>query len=721
MRQIKLDHIFDCDLGGTTVRYTRCPRSGIVEFSCFPSALKNRLAPQRELDAGPHIDGLPAFWKPQYAHQPEWLVQFKLAGSPEPGGHQAERSLRGASDLWTLKFEDLNLHESPNGDVKIITQFVHPRCFQLCHVLRWRKGEPFFWVHTEFQNLTSEAATLDYLPSFSLGGVSPFHPGEAAEQLRLHRFHAAWSAEGRHESRLLEDLQLERSWVGFSRRIERFGQIGSLPVRQFFPWAALEDTAANVMWGVQLSAPGSWHLEVGRCKDKVTLSGGLPSRDFGEWWKIVEPGQTFATPPAVLACVQGDLDDLCAALTASQIEAADRQPARDHSLPVTFNEWCSSWGNPTHDVVMKTARRLAETRARILVIDDGWAEKPEGQGVQFNGDWNVNLKRFPGGLKPTCDAIRALGLIPGLWFELEATTEGTKAFSLLDRHLRRNGRLVQIGSRHFWDLRDQLTQEYLAEKVIERLRADGFGYLKIDYNETLPAGVDGAESPGEGLQQQLAAVQQFIARIRGELPEILIENCSSGGHRLEPSFQALCAMGSFSDAHETPAIPIIAANLHRLILPRQSQIWCVVHAADSLQRLRYGLAATLLGRVCLSGELHSLNAEQFSEIQTALNFYAAVAPVIRDGRSRIHRAMGASWNEPRGWQAVVRHTPQAALVVIHAFDSDQPPAPQITLSTGNWRVASQYGDAAEASVDGNMLQVADMKPFSGGAILLQAV
>ncbi len=712
----------DFDLGGTTVRYTRCPRSGIVEFSCFPTALKARLATQRELDSGPHIDGLPARWKPQYAHQPEWLVQFKLAGTPEPALHQAGRSLRGSSDLAGLSFRSLNARELSEGGMEIITTLAHVRGFQLCQVLRWQAGRPFFQIHTEFHNATAVPLTLEYLPSFSLGGLTPFHPGEASEQLRLHRFRSAWSGEGRHEARLLEELQLERSWSGASRRIERFGQAGSLPVREFFPWAAIEDTAVGVMWGVQLSAPGSWHLEAGRCKDKVTLSGGLPCRDFGEWWKIIGPGESFASPPGVLACVHGEVSDLCAALTAAQVEAADQQPAWDHSLPMIFNEWCSSWGEPTHDDIVATAQRLAQTRTRILVIDDGWAEKPAGQGIQFNGDWVVDTKKFPNGLKPACDAIRALGLIPGLWFELEAATKGTKAFALLDRHLRRDGKVVQVGSRHFWNLRDLLTQAYLAEKVITRLREDGFGYLKVDYNETLPGGVDGAESPGEGLRQHLQAVQQFLTHIRRELPDLLIENCSSGGHRLEPSFQALCAMGCFSDSHETISIPIIAANLHYLILPRQSQVWCVIHASDTRQRLRYGLAATLLGRMCLSGDLQELSSEQLAEIKQSQAFYESAAPVIRDGRSRIYRAMSASWNHPRGWQAVVRHTENKALLVAHTFGMETPATLEVPLPPGEWKLAVTYGDwpglpGADTPLRGSLM-LPRMPGFTGAAALL---
>ena len=97
-------------------------------------------------------------------------------------------------------------------------------------------------------------------------------------------------------------------------------------------------------------------------------------------------------------------------------------------------------------------------------------------------------------------------------------------------------------------------------------------------------------------------MQRFIARLRTEMPELVIENCSSGGHRLEPSMLALTSLSSFSDAHETLDIPIIAADLSRLVWSAQKQIWAVVRESDSLERVCYSLAATFLGRMCLSGD-----------------------------------------------------------------------------------------------------------------------
>lgn len=712
-------------MGTMIARYMMCARSGVVEFQCLPAGTEDRVVEGRKLSTGPHVEGLPPAWQVhQHAHDPEWLVQCHVAGVPETRGFQLGLSMRGSEALSGLKFDRQEAVTDEEG-LRVATHVVHTDGFRLIHQLQWQLGDSFFKVWTECVHEGADPITLEYLPSFSMGGLTPYDEAEAPERLFLHRFRSCWSAEGRHERRSLEVLNLERSWAGYGRRSKRFGQVGSMPIRGFFPWMGLEDAEAGVMWGVQLAAPGSWHLELSRLKDRVVMSGGLPSRDMGEWWKTLNPGESFVTPVAVLACVQGDVDDLCHALLGAQ-ERAAVPPEADRSLPMVFNEWCTSWGEPTHADVVDTARKLSDTLTKIIVIDDGWATKPKGQGIQFNGDWVVDTEKFPGGLKATTDEIRALGMIPGLWFEMEVATKGTKAYELSEYLLSRGGKVVEVGSRHFWDFRNEKTVGVLAERVIRRLKDDGFGYLKIDYNETLPAGLDGDDSPGEELRKHLAGVQAFIQKIQTEIPGILVENCSSGGHRLEPTFMGICAMGSFSDAHETWSIPIIAANLQRLILPRQSQIWCVLHPRDSLSRIRYGLAATFLGRMAISGEVKDLKPEQMEVLKDAQAFLEGCREIVRDGKSRLYRGMGESWNTPRGWQAVTRVRGDGAelMVVVHMFGgegelSSEIPLPEIPLPEGSWRIEKSFGlDVGPESKLSGVWRPRGCAAFSGFALRL---
>jgi alpha-galactosidase len=558
------------------------------------------------------------------------------------------------------------------------------------------------------------------LASFSLSGLTPFDLADAPERLAAHRIRSAWSSEGRIESRLLEELQLERSWTGHAPMSERFGQVGSQPVRGFFPFVALEDTAAGVCWGVQLEIASSWQLEVYRRHDDACISGGIADREFGHWWKTVEPGGSFTTPKAAVAVVSGDIEDLCHSLTSLQERAALLQPSIENELPMVFNEWCSSWGKPTRDNLLATADRLAGTRTRYLVIDDGWAEKI-GEGIQQNGDWNVNLTAFPGGLAAICADIRSKGFIPGLWFEFEVCTEGTKAWLKTDHHLHRDGEVLRVGTRRFWDFRDPWTFEYLGEKVIRLLKDNGFGYMKVDYNETVGIGVDGTESPGENLRLHVLGVQEFFREVRRQIPDIIIENCSSGGHRLEPSMMAVCGMGSFSDAHETTDIPIIAANLQRVILPRQSQVWAVLRKGDSRQRLCYSLAATFLGRMAISGDLAELSQEQFAVLRLAQDFYHSVVPVIRNGKSRRFGSSGPSYRHPRGWQAVRRESGDGRkiLLVVHSFADAPEDTLSVPLPAGRWKLAAGFNPPAGIELSPGMVSLGSLPDFTGCALVLE--
>jgi alpha-galactosidase len=188
--------------------------------------------------------------------------------------------------------------------------------------------------------------------------------------------------------------------------------------------------------------------------------------------------------------------------------------------------------------------------------------------------------------------------------------------------LSRDGYSVTAGGRRFLDMRKEEVWNYLDKKVLNLLRDSGFGYIKIDYNETIGAGVDGADSLGEGLRQSVEGTHKYFSHLADEMPDLVIENCSSGGHRLEPSFMELASMASFSDAHECNCIPLIAANLHRLIKPQQSQIWAVIRANADVHRINFLLTASYLGRLCLSGEIFDLSDEQWAVVQGGIDFTA---------------------------------------------------------------------------------------------------
>ena len=117
------------------------------------------------------------------------------------------------------------------------------------------------------------------------------------------------------------------------------------------------------------------------------------------------------------------------------------------------------------------------------------------------------------------DAIHNAGMKAGIWFEFEmAGRDEPDCFTKTDWLLTRDGQPITAGDRRFWDMRKPEVQEYLAHRVIDFLRSNGIDYMKVDYNETIGLGCDGAESLGEGLYEQILASQHFLPASAASCP-----------------------------------------------------------------------------------------------------------------------------------------------------------------------------------------------------------
>ena len=541
-------------------------------------------------------------------------------------------------------------------------------------------------VTTTVQNGGKEPLSMEMLTSVLLKDIKAD---------RIHRLLSFWSAEGKHKVDTIKDLDLEHSWSGHGVRVLKFGNLGTMPVRSFFPFVAVEDSDSGTFTAVMLYAPSSWQMEVlVKEGDVVSISGGLADRDFGHWTKKLMPGESYVAPKALFA-VGNSLEDVCDKLVKAQ--NPDISPADNH-MGIVFNEYCTTWGNPTIDNLKKLADKIAGKGIQYLVMDSGWYGKcgEEGYWWDYRGDWSINKKRFPNGLKELSDYIRDKGMIPGIWFEFENTSQKAPSFYENDHLVKKDGVPLTVGNVHFLDMEDSWVKEHLKQNVINTLKDNNFGYIKVDYNDTMGMGCDGPEGMGENLRQKVLATQSFFKEMKREIPDLVIENCSSGGHRLEPSFMELASMASFSDAHECLSLPIIAANVQRVIKPSQSQIWAVMRAKDSDERLWYSICATFLGRMGLSGDVYDLSDHQWDILDKGMDFYRKVSDIIRDGKTTVISCSADSYNEPAGSQLVIRELGNKALIVYHRFEKSndlEKYAAEQGIDLNCYTVLEKYGEA----------------------------
>lgn len=338
------------------------------------------------------------------------------------------------------------------------------------------------------------------------------------------------------------------------------------------------------------------------------------------------------------------------------------------------------------------------------------------------GDYNVSDALFPDGLDKTVALIKEAGMKPGIWFEIDNIGSAAKAYHDTEHQLKRDGYPITTYSRRFWDMTDPYVIEYLSDKVIKTLKDYDFSYMKMDYNDTIGIGCDGYESLGEGLRVNMEASVNFIKKIKEEVPGIILENCASGGHKLEPLMMSLTSMASFSDAHETEEIPIVAANLHRAILPRQNQIWAVIRKTDSLKRIAYSVANTFLGRMCLSGDVTELTVEQWEVIDKGMAFYKKISPIIKNGFTHRIGPKITSERHPNGYQVVFRVGDNGeAYVLIHTFYGEVPEYIEVELPKDtSFEISDVYSDEeANVFIQDNVLKYKTEKEMRAVAVYLK--
>ena len=582
------------------------------------------------------------------------------------------------------------------------------------HVLNYSERTGVFTSYIVYENASGEMRTLEMLESLSLSGiVAPSAAVKSTVGLQLHRMTSAWSRECRLKTDAFSCLGLDMSWGRYGVKVEKWGQIGSMPNRGYFPFAAIEDGDADITWGVMQEAPYSWQMEVYEEKESCSLSCGMGDYEFAHWRKDSPAGGTFTTPRAFFTVKRGGVNAVCNAFVHEQ-DARLSVPASEEEMPVLFNEYCTTWGVPSEENITAILKAIEPFPIGIFVIDCGWY-KPDDKGwCNAIGDWKESRLLFPDGIAAVVRRIREAGKIGGIWFEFENAGRDSEYFYDEDRMLKRDGKVITSKNRRFLDLREPEVVAYLSERLLTFMKDNGFHYIKIDYNDTYGMGCDGAESLGEGGRQVAEESLVWLEKLKEAVPDIVIENCSSGGSRIEPLRMSMVSMCSFSDAHECAEIPLVAANVSRIVPARQSQIWAVLRDKDTPSRTVYSLCAAMMGRICLSGDVLAMSEEKVRLIGEGLSFYQKIKHIVRDGDIRAVDCTVEYYRKPVGRQVYVKELGGERLVIVHFLDC----AEELSLPMAGYRLESAFTDLI-FSADGELK--IEGKPFTAGAFLLARV
>lgn len=411
------------------------------------------------------------------------------------------------------------------------------------------------------------------------------------------------------------------------------------------PYAFLREENGAWHW-YAVCWPGNWRLtftEGGRvifAMDEDMLSGTLA------------PGETLPLPQALTADGGDSRDALCRDVCAYLRDTLP--PTRLRPEEISWNHW---WryedAEITEDVVLRNARAAAELGLTQVVLDAGWFGDADGEShwTRLRGDWErVNHRRFPHGLAWLAEQIHGLGLRFGLWVE----PEGMGADSRLrgehpEWEALRDGKPLQepclcLGA--------EGAAEHVYEQLARLIRLTKADWVKLDFNVNPGLGCnrgDHGHAPGMGLYSHVTAYMALLNRLRETFPGLVVENCASGGMRMDLCTLAHTDVCFLSDPDETPHSLQVFLSLSFLpperllhwawsdtrLYPDGSRVFPGLPGDAAPSSLASALEGAMLHPWGISRELTTLTAAQRETLRAHVRLYReAIAPML--ARSRLH-------------------------------------------------------------------------------------
>ncbi|MBE7537118.1 MAG: alpha-galactosidase [Opitutaceae bacterium] len=314
--------------------------------------------------------------------------------------------------------------------------------------------------------------------------------------------------------------------------------------------------------------------------DKNELAVGVRRADepyaFRRW---LRPGErwaserTFIVPYAnefPTAVLNGPVNDFVRRHLGLRLAELSRKPT------FVYNTWQPFMVDIDERLVMDLAKQASEMGFEEFVIDDGWqANRTDKPGPRPIGDWLVDRKRFPRGLKPVFDYVKSLGMKPGLWLSLGAVSTDSAVYAEHPEWLARGPDQKPIYL-HNTSSKTRVTAclatgwtEHFKQMLLGLVRDNGLEYIKLDLaviasayvNDPWISGCCATDHPGhrdhaESHGAIYAALWRMFDELHAAVPQLFIDCTYEAIGKLNLVDYALCehAEGDWLSNFDNPAV-----------------------------------------------------------------------------------------------------------------------------------------------------------------------
>lgn len=294
-----------------------------------------------------------------------------------------------------------------------------------------------------------------------------------------------------------------------------------------FPFFLVFD-GSKILQAISIAHSGNWVAHFGRTAKGIRVVAGAYTHDLQ-----ILPGETLHSPEVLtVEPINQRLSDVTKAFT---------KWARKHLLqneitrqmPVEWNPW---WpyddSHINEEIFLNNVDVAAELGIEVCVLDAGWYGTSENW-FMTRGDWGkVNTERFPHGIKYLSDYVHSKGMLFGLWCEIEAIGVNAEInLKMPELMAKRDSKDLGYACLGHIPANDWAYAQL--DLIITEYNLD---WVKLDFNLNPGLGcnrTDHVHKSDRGLLSHYKGYYEVLDKVRSKHPKVILENCSSGGLRID--------------------------------------------------------------------------------------------------------------------------------------------------------------------------------------------
>ncbi|MCL5269476.1 MAG: alpha-galactosidase, partial [bacterium] len=309
---------------------------------------------------------------------------------------------------------------------------------------------------------------------------------------------------------------------------ETIGSLTGRPSTRNMPFFRLETGEGIELYALEWS--GTWQA-VFDCKGgALRARAGMEKTHF-----VLRPGERVRMPRVLTLRFDGPPDEAQAGFRRLIYKYYTPRRADKEPDPLVFCNTCftrgGGWLNETTaDNQISLIRAYAALGAEAIITDAGWFDGGWPSGA---GNYTPRKDHYPQGMAPVAAAARDAGIVYGLWFEPERVVAGTRFHQDHPDWV-----LAVPGQTHTYlaDFGRKEVQDHFFNIVKGFMALPGFRVYRQDFNmDPLPywRANDAPDRQGITEIRYVEGLYAYWERIRRTWPDCLMEECASGGHRIE--------------------------------------------------------------------------------------------------------------------------------------------------------------------------------------------